>query len=414
VAGRFGNQGQTDYAAANDFLCKLASNLRRTRPQTRALALDWTAWGGIGMATRGSIPQIMAMAGVEMLPPQAGVAWIRRELLAGGHAGEVIGAGALGMMADECHATGGVAPSAFAADAQRGPMVGSVAMSVHDGIVVRTVLDPAQQPFLDHHRIDGIPVLPAVMGMEAFAEAARLLAPSHRVAAVEDVTFAAPLKFYRDEPREIVVQAVVAPDGDDFVAHARLVAERTLAGQERPQRTVHFVGTVRLSRKAPAVEREAPVAPTTGVALSAEQVYSFYFHGPAYRVVTSAWRAGDRSVAALADPLPDNHRPGGLPLFTAPRLVELCFQCAGLWQAGTEGRLALPLRVGRVRVLRDPAQSRGALHAVARETAPGRFDCRVIDAEGNVVVRLDDYRTIPLPSPIPEAVVGALRATFRA
>ncbi len=326
----------------------------------------------------------------------------------------MIVAGALGMMADECHATGGVAPSAFAADAQRGPMVGSVAMSVHDGIVVRTVLDPAQQPFLDHHRIDGIPVLPAVMGMEAFAEAARLLAPSHRVAAVEDVTFAAPLKFYRDEPREIVVQAVVAPDGDDFVAHARLVAERTLAGQERPQRTVHFVGTVRLSRKAPAVEREAPVAPTTGVALSAEQVYSFYFHGPAYRVVTSAWRAGDRSVAALADPLPDNHRPGGLPLFTAPRLVELCFQCAGLWQAGTEGRLALPLRVGRVRVLRDPAQSRGALHAVARETAPGRFDCRVIDAEGNVVVRLDDYRTIPLPSPIPEAVVGALRATFRA
>ena len=32
VAGRFGNAGQTDYAAANDLLCKIASSMRRTRP----------------------------------------------------------------------------------------------------------------------------------------------------------------------------------------------------------------------------------------------------------------------------------------------------------------------------------------------------------------------------------------------
>ena len=57
VAGRFGNLGQTDYSAANDLLCKLASALRTTRPGTRAIAIDWTAWAGIGMAARGSIPR---------------------------------------------------------------------------------------------------------------------------------------------------------------------------------------------------------------------------------------------------------------------------------------------------------------------------------------------------------------------
>ncbi len=67
VAGRFGNSGQTDYSAANDLLCKLTSSFRRTRPQTRGIAIDWTAWGGIGMATRGSIPKIMEMAGIEVL-----------------------------------------------------------------------------------------------------------------------------------------------------------------------------------------------------------------------------------------------------------------------------------------------------------------------------------------------------------
>ena len=72
VAGRFGNNGQTDYSAANDLLCKLTNNLARTRPGTRGIAIDWTAWGGIGMASRGSVPAIMEALGVDMLPPESG------------------------------------------------------------------------------------------------------------------------------------------------------------------------------------------------------------------------------------------------------------------------------------------------------------------------------------------------------
>jgi NADP-dependent 3-hydroxy acid dehydrogenase YdfG len=412
VAGRFGNQGQTDYAAANDLLCKITSHLRRTRPQTRALALDWTAWGGIGMATRGSIPKIMEMAGVQMLPPEAGVAWIRRELLSSAYRGEVIVAGALGMMAAELHASGGIDLSAALAGSQPGPMFGTARLSVHDGVVVETTLDPTRQPFLDHHRIDGIAVLPGVMGMEAFAEAARLLTPDLHVVAVEGVGFAAPLKFYRDEPRKITVQAVLSPDGDGLVAHTRLSAERTLAGQSQPQRTVHFTGTVRLARQAAAAETVAPFGAAEGASMTPQQVYAFYFHGPAYQVVASAWRAGDQAAAALADALPDHHWPPGAPLATAPRLVELCFQAAGLWQAGLEGRLALPARVGSARVLCDPTSVEGRLHATARQTAPGRFDCVVMDAKGQVIVRLDDYQTVPLPTPISEAVAADLRAVF--
>ena len=79
IAGRFGNGGQTDYSAANDFLCKSISSFRNIRPKTRGIALDWTAWGRIGMATRGSIPTIMAQAGIDMLSPEAGIPIVRRE-----------------------------------------------------------------------------------------------------------------------------------------------------------------------------------------------------------------------------------------------------------------------------------------------------------------------------------------------
>ncbi len=414
VAGRFGNQGQTDYSAANDLLCKITSNLRRSRPETRGLAFDWTAWGGIGMATRGSIPKIMEMAGVQMLPPEAGVAWIRRELISSDFHGEVIVAGVLGMMAGEYDDQGGVDLTSLpGGGADHGPMTGAATVSVHDGVVVTTTLDPMRQPFLNDHRIDGTPVLPGVMGMEAFAEAARLLAPDHHVLAVEDVTFSAPLKFYRDEPRTLTVRAVVCPDGDRLVAHCELSAERMLPGQDNPQRTVHFTGRVCLGAEPPAAEQSDLPGDPSGATLNAEQVYSFYFHGPAYQVVSSAWRSGDVSVAELVDPLPANHMPADLPLTTAPRLIELCFQTAGLWQAGLEDRLALPMRVGSARWLTDPGAADGRLLAVAREVSAGVFDCVVVDASGAVVARLDGYETIPLPAPIPAAVAADLHGTFR-
>ena len=83
IAGRFGNGGQTDYSAANDLLCKSISSFRTTRPGTRGIAIDWTAWSGIGMAARGSIPIVMKEAGIDMLAPEAGIPVVRRELTAG-------------------------------------------------------------------------------------------------------------------------------------------------------------------------------------------------------------------------------------------------------------------------------------------------------------------------------------------
>jgi NAD(P)-dependent dehydrogenase (short-subunit alcohol dehydrogenase family) len=414
VAGRFGNAGQTDYAAANNMLCSIASGMRRSRPGTRGIALDWTAWGGIGMATRGSIPTIMAAAGVQMLPPEAGIAWIRRELTASGFDGEVVVAGRLGMMATEFDPAGGVDPAAFTeACAQAGPMVGEVARtSVHDGLVVRTTLDPKAQPFLDDHRGDRVTaLLPGVMGIEGMVETARLLAPEWVLAAVEDVDFQAPLKFYRDEPRTLEITALIHPDGEDLLAECRIEAERQLPGQDEPTRTTHFTGRVRLSRTAPQAEHEDPPA-RAGAQATAEDVYRMYFHGPAYQVVSTAWRAGDGSAAEFAGDLPANHDPADQPLQAAPRLIELCFQAAGLWEAGREGRLALPTHVSRAVVLTPAGEtSEGPLVATARPGEDG-FDCIVADPAGTVAVRLEGYRTIALPQALPEDQQAPLRAVM--
>jgi hypothetical protein len=145
-----------------------------------------------------------------------------------------------------------------------------------------------------------------------------------------------------------------------------------------------------------------------GEALPPEQVYRLYFHGPAYRVVGSAWRQDVGAAARFAADLPA-HVDG--PTLAGPRLVELCFQAAGLWEAGTEGRLALPAHVDAVRFSGQPAEKPG-LVATARPAGNGGFTCDVRDGAGAVVLRVDGYRTIPLPDPPPADVIAAIRAVM--
>ncbi len=414
IAGRFGNGGQTDYSAANDLLCKSVSSFRTTRPATRGIAIDWTAWAGIGMASRGSIPKMMAIAGIDMLPPEIGVPIVRREISAAGPGREVVVAGSLGALLTESEG-GGLDPvgARSAVDDIAGPMLGAfTGWTLADGLATRTALDPVEQGFLDHHRIDGTPVLPGVMGIEGFAEVASASAAGWTVIAVEDVAFLAPCKFFRDEPRTLELVAQSRLVGDDLVADCRLLARRTLANQPE-QLTTHFTGRVRLAR-APRPPQSAPSAlEATGPVVGAEDIYRIYFHGPAYRVLETAWRDGDHVVGRLACHLPPDHSPDDAPLLVEPRLIELCFQTAGIFELGTTGRLGLPLRVGRVEVLPVP-EPVGRWRAVVTPRADGRgVDAVVADDVGQVRVLLEAYETIALPGGADEDALEPLRRAMR-
>ena len=422
IAGRFGNGGQTDYSAANDFLCKCMSGLRHTRPKTRGLAIDWTAWGGIGMATRGSIPTMMEAAGIDMLPPEAGIPLVRRELTQGPPAGEIVVAGRLGILTEEWDQSGGIDPAAITdADGKtdgRGPMIGEVvAMSLADGLTVETELDPGIQAFLYDHKIDGTPVLPGVMGLEGFAELSTLLLPEHRVESIDDVRFEAPFKFYRGEPRKLRLSAQFAESGGQLLAYCRLDGAREIKTQTEPVVTTHFTATVRLTRDEPeAVHAEKP-KPAEGPAIDSDTVYQVYFHGPAYRVLESAWGNGsDAAIGRLASNLPANHSPAELPTQISPRLIELCFQTAGMYELGVDGRFGLPARIGRVQKLKEASVVDAQLFTVVRHGNgdSGGFDAEVVDESGDVYLRLRGYHTAELPGAAEAAAIEPIRAIFGA
>jgi NAD(P)-dependent dehydrogenase (short-subunit alcohol dehydrogenase family) len=416
IAGRFGNRGQADYSAANDLLCKMTSNFRSTRPTTRAIVIDWTAWGGIGMAARGSIPKMMELAGIDMLPPEAGIPLIRRELTAGGRRGEVVIGQRLGILVNEWDSTGGLEPGAVEFSQKerlRGPMIGEVAsVGLHHGLIIETTLDPNVQAFLHDHQIEGTPVLPGVMGIEAFAEAALWMLPDWQIEAVEDVNFLAPFKFYRNEPRTLAVEAVFGAQSDAIIADCQLTGSRLLPNQLEPQVTTHFTARVRLSRESRpiGVTAEPLVAPARSP-MEAADIYRVYFHGPAYQVLERAWRDEKRIVGQMAKSLPKHHHPPERPTVMAPRLIELCFQTAGLWEMGVQGRLGLPKHIDKVCLWSKPGRVEGPLLAVV---TPGSdeesFDAEVLDTKGNRYLSLSGYRTATFTTSVDSEPLKALRA----
>jgi hypothetical protein len=345
----------------------------------------------------------MKQAGIDMLAPEAGIPIIRRELLAG-TGGELVIGQRLGILVKESDPEGGLETGSSAIEAalkQSGVMVGKVAgMGLHSGLMVETTLDPAKQPFLFDHQINLTPVLPGVMGIEAMAETAKLLFPDRFVGSIENVQFLTPFKFYRNQPRTLTVEATLCPAGVAIVAECRLVGRRQLPNQPEPQVTTHFTARVRLTKQPPASLIRAAVKVPDAPMIQASDIYRLYFHGPAYQVVQRAWREGNHVIGQLAANLPANHQPADRPLAMAPRLIELCFQTAGLWEMGMQSRMGLPQHVRDVRLLRAPELAQGALYAVVTPDPDGHFDAAVVDAAGSVFVQLSGYATVALLSGI--------------
>ena len=413
VAGRFGNAGQADYSAANDLLCKFSSSFRTTRPDTRAIAIDWTAWAGIGMAARGSIPKMMEMAGIEMLPPDAAIPVIRRELISGTR-GEVVIAKALGILVNEWDESGGLDTAAVEESLapSRGPLIGAIrGAGLYSGLIVETTLDPDVQGFLYDHQIEGTPVLPGVMGIEAFGEAALCMVPGWRVAAVEDVDFLAPFKFYHHAPRTITVRAIVYAEGDSLVADCRLNGCRQLPNHTEPQVTTHFTGRVRLTRDLAEAVQTTPAPVATSAAIDAAGIYQVYFHGPAYRVLERSWMENHHVIGQMAANLPEHHQPSERKTVLAPRVLELCFQTAGIWEIGTLNRMGLPNRVGSISFGANPINEAAGLFAIITpHSDTGTFDAEIVDGSGMRHVLMAGYQTVPIDGEIKAEPLKALHA----
>ena len=92
VAGRFGNRGQGDYAAANEVLNRAALWLKGARPNLDVLSFNWGPWAGGGMASD-AVNALFRARDIIPIDPRSGIALGRAALAAGGPVELIAGAG---------------------------------------------------------------------------------------------------------------------------------------------------------------------------------------------------------------------------------------------------------------------------------------------------------------------------------
>jgi acyl transferase domain-containing protein/NAD(P)H-dependent flavin oxidoreductase YrpB (nitropropane dioxygenase family)/NAD(P)-dependent dehydrogenase (short-subunit alcohol dehydrogenase family) len=77
IASRYGNKGQSDYAAANETLSKLALQLDRRWPG-RVISVAWGPWSGIGMVA--DLEKHLTQRGLKLISPEQGPVFLVDEL----------------------------------------------------------------------------------------------------------------------------------------------------------------------------------------------------------------------------------------------------------------------------------------------------------------------------------------------
>jgi malonyl CoA-acyl carrier protein transacylase len=419
VAGRFGNPGQTDYAAANDTLCRWMVSLNEAHPETKFQALDWSAWAEVGMATRGFIPRAMAQTGIEMLPTEVAAPQVWLELTRG-NSGEVILAGSLGVLEEQPENDGGMDVPKANAELRAGDLIHTMfseltGLDFREGISLEADLDPKNESFLHDHELNGVPVLPGVMGIEGFTVAARHIAsvlgtegPGFNISTLRQIRFETPLKFYRDEPRHIIWKAQVVHQNHEMVADVTLSSTlKTKLGEMKT--TGHFSGQVVLEPTPILQPDNWQTVPEWGhdSILSKEEIYQIYFHGPSFQVLEGVQR---RDECVLGKLQPD-FTPGSnhlMQLTSHPILIELCFQTAGVYEIGTTGQMRLPQSVGALKIYPNQVNSRDFYALVKPRTVLDDevvFDAWVIDQDGKIYLEIRDYRTVQLPNKLDASLV---------
>lgn len=400
VIGRFGHTGEAHYALANGRMRELIRILARDLPDCRVANLDWTVWSEVGMGERLNVLDDLARAGVVPVDPGRGVELLAQVAEARPPSYSMVISGRLPQLdrADEA-----------ALDENRFlRRVRTWTPGVE--LVADAEMSLADDPYLDDHRIDGAPVLPAVCVLEAMAQAAAALT-GRPAAGVVDARFDRPVVVPEHGTRTVRVCALAREDGTVDVA---------VRSDETGFAVDHFTGTV---TSADAESPEIPAGTARVPAHTGDEMYGpLLFHGRRFsRLRRYAHLEATGCTAVLGGDRPWRFG-AGLP--AALRLGDPARNDASIHvlQACVPHRRLLPVGCARFTVHQSRTEGGELTLAAAEREHSGAdytYDVVVRDGSGRPVVswsglRLRDVGPLPAETLHPVLVGPYLQRTLTA
>lgn len=385
IIARTGLPGEADYGLANERLARLTERWQALHPACRCLAVEWSIWSEVGMGARLGQMDALRRQGIEPIPPGDGVALLLKLLSQPQPSTTVVAIGRYTEMPTY---------KIERPEIPLGRFLEQVRVYYPDvELVVDSILSTGTDPYLNDHQFQGERLLPAVLGLEAMAQAAAALTGGATGApAFQNVHFNRPVVVPEGAQLTIRVAALVREPG---------VVEVVLRSGETAFQVDHFRATCvfeesklrDLKPTAPtAVDAEKPVA----IHPARELYESILFHRGRFRRL-KGYRFL-KSTECLAEIAPDGetswfsqYLPAGLILSdpgardAAIHSIQACIPHATL----------LPIGVERVSLEKALAPS-GPLyvHALERSQDGSTFvyDLDVRGADGLLCERWEGLR----------------------
>ena len=391
VAGRFGNRGQADYAAASEVLAKLACELDR-RWAARVVAIDWGPWRSAGMVSP-ELERQFASRGVALIGLDQGCALLEEELLRGSKgAAEVLLGAAGGLRAAP-------RPSPAAAERPAGlPLLldarerpaGEPENGRAGGLRLEVELDPARHRFLEDHRIDGRPVLPFAVAMELMAEAAAAAGGGEPPAALREIRLLDGVSFEDARPVRLRIDAAAGGEAGE------LDATISPAALGRP----HYRARVQPRDRRAAVDAGTPAAleDLSPFPIDIAGAYSeLLFHGPLFQgilAIEGMDERGARSRLARSSPSASVDGAEGLDWLLDPIMIDSALQVQVLWARLQWDVTLLPAQIGAWRGVAARAGGEPVRHElrIRPESSPPlcHADHWFYDSHGRLLATLED------------------------
>ena len=383
AAAAFGNRGQSDYAAANSLMNQVAIYLNAEwRPLV--VALGWGPWGKKGMVSA-ELQRQFAQQGIELIDVPAGCQAVLDELRYGSGGAMIYAGGTWGAPSQ---------PTPPASTALPQPLLNTATFDKQDNKLILTrTLDPAYDRYLDHHRLDGKPVLPMAVSAELMAEAAAAGWPDLQLIGMRDMQVLKGIVFENDAP--VAIQITAKAQGDPPYDRVGANIDVHITSADNPR--ILYRAVVELGDRLP----EPPLydqlpAYTNPFPMSVAEGYEkWLFHGPIFQAIVEIEGSTENGFVAdiVASPasIAFAEPVEGTWQFD-PIVVDSGLQGGLLWARQTLDATPIPLGFQTARRYATLSPQRVKCHIYADHNEAGRtlsVNMAFIDAEDRLLLHIE-------------------------
>lgn len=392
ISGRFGNEAQLDYCAANCFLSSYLRKIKNDYPHIHTLSIAWSGWKEVGMAWRNDfVKNHSEEMGLNLIEPNRGVqAMIKLLTHRLNHHEVVVSKGLKGF----------ISGNIFQSDIQETPLIDWITVKGRQIEKASKVISVKRDPLFDQHRLGATPLIPAVGMMEICAEYYRLkFGPKERYC-FRKLSILNPLKLFHEQSREIFV--ATKPDSDSKtleltfnsyfqtkLGETKLVRHGEMQVNDEPG---DFNSLLKYSDLIH--EKHTLVSWRQFNANSKWQFNNTINFGPLfvdeYGILNNTIAYNQNSLIYTYN-LPkeqlENRDYRLAKLLLNPCLMDTLFQAAAIHALSQWDRIHLPMYAEEIGVLRVPRQIeilRIIAYSNGYQDETGDYDIIVIDADGEI------------------------------